>query len=73
MTRKRKPLMLSPRLSQRLGQRQKLLQTPSMRLSMRIMAIQASDLRRYIAKAVDDNPYLDARLPDWKKSQRWRN
>ena len=60
--------MLSPRLSQRLGQRQKLLQTPSMRLSMRIMAIQASDLRRYIAKAVDDNPYLDARLPDWKSS-----
>ena len=60
--------MLSPRLSQRLGQRQRLLQTPSMRLSMRIMAIQASDLRRYISKAVDDNPYLDARLPDWKSS-----
>ena len=51
--------MLSPHLSQRLGQRQRLLQTPSMRLTMRILAIQASDLRRLISKNVDDNPYLE--------------
>ena len=60
--------MLSPHLSQRLGQRQRLLQTPSMRLTMRILAVQASDLRRLISKNVDENPYLDARLPDWKSS-----
>ncbi len=52
----------SLRSNQRL--RQKLVQTPSMQLAMRIMATRLSHLRFYVRDVAEDNPYLDAVLPD---------
>lgn len=60
--------MVGSRLTQRLGQRQRLLQTPSMQLSMRMMAARAFHIRRFITEAVEENPYIQANLPTWKSS-----
>lgn len=55
-------------LGARISQRQKLLQTPSMQLTMRIMMAQSSTLRQFVRDAVDENPFLDAGLPEWSSS-----
>ena len=50
-------------LGQQPRQQQSLLQTPSMQLTMRIMAARMSFLRKFVREAAEENPYLQADMP----------